>query len=86
MVNNPPLLRTAAPAATTALVLVVAPFEENAKRIESHLRNAGHKMRAVWVSDAAELEPASLPITWLLDDCRKRSGRIARWPTRRVNG
>lgn len=56
MVNNPPLLRSAAPTGTTAQVLVVAPFEENAKRIESHLRNAGHRMRTVWISDASELE------------------------------
>lgn len=56
MVNNPPPLSTAAPTASTAQVLVVAPFEENAKRIESHLRNAGHRMRAVWISNAAELE------------------------------
>ncbi|WP_420465760.1 EAL domain-containing protein [Panacagrimonas sp.] len=85
--NNPPLLRTAAPAATTALVLVVAPFEENAKRIESHLRNAGHKMRAVWVSDAAELEQhlqksppdllmasdqsAALPLRAVMESCRR---------------
>lgn len=87
MVNNPPLLRTATPAGNTALVLVVTPFEENAKRIESHLRNAGHKMRAVWISDAVELEQhlqksppdvliasdqsAVLPLKAVLESCRR---------------
>jgi hypothetical protein len=40
----------------TALLLVVAPFEENAKRVEARLRNAGHKMRAVWISTLDEVE------------------------------
>lgn len=47
---------TSAITGTTAVLLVLAPFEENAKRVESHLRNAGHRMRALWVSTLAELE------------------------------
>lgn len=42
--------------ATSGVVLVVAASEEIAKRIESHLRNAGHPMRAGWVADLEELE------------------------------
>ena len=37
-------------------MLVFTPFEENAKRVESHLRNAGHKVRAEWIKDLAALE------------------------------
>jgi EAL domain-containing protein (putative c-di-GMP-specific phosphodiesterase class I)/GGDEF domain-containing protein/DNA-binding NarL/FixJ family response regulator len=40
----------------SGLVLVVAPAEEIAKRIESHLRNAGHPLRAAWISDLEDLE------------------------------
>jgi multidomain signaling protein FimX len=57
MVNNPPAFAGASAAGSTAaLLLVVAPFEENAKRVESHLRNAGHKVRAVWVTELADLD------------------------------
>ena len=47
---------TSANTATTGVLLVLAPFEESAKRVESHLRNAGHRMRALWVTTLAELE------------------------------
>lgn len=41
---------------TTSVLLVVDPFEEAAKRVETHLRNAGHKVRAVWITDPNDLE------------------------------
>lgn len=56
MVSNPPAFSTGTASTATAVLLVIAPFEENAKRVESHLRNAGHKVRAVWVSELADLE------------------------------
>ncbi len=88
MVNNPPPFSSAAtPSATTALLLVVAPFEENAKRVESHLRNAGHKVRAIWTSKLGDLDhhlqksqpdllmaadrAADIPIKGVLDSCRR---------------
>lgn len=87
MVNNPPTFSTGSPTGTSAVVLVVAPFEENAKRVESHLRNAGHKMRAVWVSELAELEqhlqksapdlllaadhPPALTLKGVMESCRR---------------
>jgi multidomain signaling protein FimX len=40
----------------TATLLVLNPSEEVAKRIESHMRNAGHPVRAVWVTDLEDLE------------------------------
>lgn len=55
MVNNPPALPTRL-SANAAVLLVLAPFEESAKRVESHLRNAGHKARCVWLSQNADLE------------------------------
>ncbi|MGQ0530257.1 MAG: EAL domain-containing protein [Panacagrimonas sp.] len=86
MVNNPPALRPDI-AATSAVLLVAAAFEENAKRVESHLRNAGHRVRAVWISDAEELEqflrksppdvvmasdrPGALPLRHVIDTCRR---------------
>lgn len=55
MVTHPP--DTAGTSASpTSLLLVVAPFEENAKRAESRLRNAGQKVRAIWVSEMGELQ------------------------------
>lgn len=44
--------------ASSGVLLVVTEAEETAKRIESHLRNAGHPMRAAWVADLEELEDA----------------------------
>jgi len=42
--------------ATTAKLLVLSSGEEIAKRIESHLRNAGRPVRAAWVTDLEDLE------------------------------
>ncbi|HUS23443.1 MAG TPA: GGDEF domain-containing response regulator [Candidatus Binatia bacterium] len=41
---------------STATLLVLNPSEEVAKRIESHMRNAGHPVRVVWVTDLEDLE------------------------------
>jgi PAS domain S-box-containing protein len=41
---------------STGVLLVVASAEEVAKRIESYLRNAGHPLRAAWITDLEELE------------------------------
>lgn len=87
MVNNPPAFSAANPTGASALLLVVTPFEENAKRVESHLRNAGHKMRAVWVTELADLDqhlqksqpdlllasdhPSSVPLKNVIDSCRR---------------
>lgn len=87
MVNNPPPLKSAPAVGQTAQVLVVAPFEESAKRIESHLRNAGHRARTVWISSAVELEQqlqkqapdllmvseqaADLPLAAIIEYCRR---------------
>jgi multidomain signaling protein FimX len=43
---------------TTATVLVLSAGEEVAKRVESHLRNAGHPVRAAWVTDLEDMEDA----------------------------
>lgn len=59
MVANPPSQKTAqltSAAADNAVVLVVSESENIAKRIESHLRNAGHPIRCAWVADLEELE------------------------------
>jgi PAS domain S-box-containing protein len=40
----------------SGVLLVVAPAEEIAKRIESFLRNAGHPLRAAWINDLEDLE------------------------------
>lgn len=56
MVNNPPAFDAANPSGIAAVLLVLTPFEENAKRVESHLRNAGHKVRCLWISELVALE------------------------------
>lgn len=87
MVNNPPPFGAANAAGNSALLLVVTPFEENAKRVESHLRNAGHKMRAVWIAELADLEQHlqksqpdlllasdhsnSVPLRNIIESCRR---------------
>lgn len=87
MVTNPPPFGATGPSSTTSLLLVVAPFEENAKRVESHLRNAGHKVRTVWISQVPDLEQQlqkaqpdlllaadharELPLKAVLDACRR---------------
>lgn len=40
------------------VILIVAESESTAKAIESHLRNAGHAIRAAWVADLEDLEDA----------------------------
>ena len=42
----------------SGVLLVVSDSQNVAKRIESHLRNAGHPIRAAWVTDLEELEDA----------------------------
>lgn len=38
------------------MLLVVTAAEEVAKRIESHLRNAGHPLRVAWITDLEDLQ------------------------------
>lgn len=52
MVGNPPVDKNVA----SSVVLVVSDSENIAKRIESHLRNAGHPLRCAWVADLEDLE------------------------------
>ncbi len=42
--------------ASTSKLLVLSSGEEIAKRVESHLRNAGRPVRAAWVTDLEDLE------------------------------
>ena len=53
MVGNPPNANT-----STSVLLVISDSQNVAKRIESHLRNAGHPVRAAWVTDLEEAEDA----------------------------
>ena len=46
------------PPGVSATLLVIAPGEEVAKRVESHLRNAGHPVRVAWVTDLEDMEDA----------------------------
>jgi len=41
---------------SSGVLLVVSTAEETAKRIESHLRNAGHPLRAGWVTELDEVD------------------------------
>ncbi|MBL6751645.1 MAG: EAL domain-containing protein [Nevskia sp.] len=50
------LLPTALIGEASGIVLVVSGAEEVSKRIESHMRNAGHPLRAAWVNDLEDLE------------------------------
>lgn len=52
--------RAAGPLApgSSVTLLVLSSGEEIAKRIESHLRNAGHPVRAAWVTDLEDMEDA----------------------------
>lgn len=56
MVTNPPGFNPATQSKTSSVLLVLTPFEENAKRIESHLLSSGHKVRTVWLSTLAAAE------------------------------
>lgn len=60
MVNNPPTAKIAGPiaAAQNLVVLCVSESENTGKRIESHLRNAGHPVRVGWVTDLEDLQEA----------------------------
>ena len=59
MVNSPPQkIAPHAGSAQSAVVLVVSESENIAKRIESHMRNAGHAVRAAWVTDLEDIEDA----------------------------
>jgi len=40
----------------TGVLLVISATEDVAKRIESHLRNAGHPLRAAWINDLEDLD------------------------------
>lgn len=40
----------------SGVLLVVTTAEEVAKRIESHLRNAGHPLRVAWITDLEDLQ------------------------------
>jgi PAS domain S-box-containing protein len=40
----------------SGVLLVVTTAEEAAKRIESHLRNAGHPLRVAWINDLEDLQ------------------------------
>jgi PAS domain-containing protein len=50
------LLPTALLGEASGILLVISSAEETAKRIESHMRNAGHPLRAAWVNDLEDLE------------------------------
>lgn len=47
---------SAAADTASGVLLVVTTAEEIAKRIESHLRNAGHPLRVTWVHDRDDIE------------------------------
>lgn len=57
---SPETHRAATPQTPGSMVtlLVLSTGEEIAKRIESHLRNAGHPVRAAWVTDLEDMEEA----------------------------
>lgn len=54
----PKLQQDAASIQTSSVALVVAKSESVGKRIESYLRNAGHPVRCVWVTDLEDIENA----------------------------
>lgn len=43
-------------AAANLLILVICEAENTAKRIENHLRNAGHAVRTLWMADLRDVE------------------------------
>lgn len=53
-----PNLATAHTPQVSGVIAVTAPSESIVKRIESHLRNAGHPLRCVWLTDLEEVEDA----------------------------
>lgn len=58
MVTSKPLTRLPAALLSEAsgVLLVMTGTEEVAKRIESHLRNAGHPLRVAWITDLEDLQ------------------------------
>ncbi len=58
MVTAKPMTRlpSALLSEASGVLLVVTSAEEVAKRIESHLRNAGHPLRAAWITDLEDLQ------------------------------
>jgi EAL domain-containing protein (putative c-di-GMP-specific phosphodiesterase class I)/GGDEF domain-containing protein/PAS domain-containing protein len=58
MVTSKPITPLPAPldGEASGILLVIGPAEEVAKRIESHLRNAGHPLRAAWINDLEDLD------------------------------
>lgn len=58
MVGNPPtrLTTKAMNASANTLILVLSEAENTAKRIENHLRNAGHPVRTKWTTSRGDLE------------------------------
>ncbi|MGQ0620983.1 MAG: EAL domain-containing protein [Panacagrimonas sp.] len=87
------MVNPATPASGTgALLLVLAPFEDTARRVESHLLSAGHRMRVAWISDLAQLKQqlqsdspdlllaaehvSAAPLKDVIDLCRRFSPRL----------
>jgi EAL domain-containing protein (putative c-di-GMP-specific phosphodiesterase class I)/PleD family two-component response regulator len=88
MVGNPPTRLSAQAMNTSAntLILVLSEAENIAKRIENHLRNAGHPIRTLWAATSRDLEklisqnPPDLllcalglpqaPFTQVMEQCR----------------
>ena len=58
MVTSKPMtqLPSALLSEASGVLLVVTSTEEVAKRIESHLRNAGHPLRVAWITDLEDLQ------------------------------
>ncbi|MBV8063793.1 MAG: GGDEF domain-containing response regulator [Nevskia sp.] len=58
MVINKPVTRlpSALLSEASGVLLVITSAEEVAKRIESHLRNAGHPLRVAWITDLEDLQ------------------------------
>ncbi|MES2488735.1 MAG: EAL domain-containing protein [Pseudomonadota bacterium] len=54
MVGNPPAKNPV----TNTVILVASDSENTAKRIESHMRNAGHPVRVAWATTIEEIEDA----------------------------
>lgn len=87
----PPKIAPHAPG-QSSVMLVVANAENIAKRIESHLRNAGHPVRAAWVTDLEDIEDAlargtpdlvlctsglpDAPLEGVVNLCRRISGDL----------
>src|SRR3569623_389194 len=56
MVGNPPSSESAG--LTNTVIIVASDSENTAKRIESHMRNAGHPVRVLWVTALEGIEDA----------------------------